>query len=243
RVAVVSPHLDDAVFSLGASIRGAVRRGTRVEVLTVLAGLPDSDRPAGPSNAKAGFSTSGEAARARRREDERACALLGAEPVWLGFPDDPYDGQPAGDDVARALAVHLAGCDAVLIPAFPLAHPDHLWVSRVALGVLEPGQVVGLYVEQPYASWNALSRARPIMPRASRDDAPARLGIAVRPHEAWRRGAAGAADWVAKARASREYRSQLAVLRRFPQLRVAAYEALRGGESVLWCRLRPPSGL
>ncbi|MDP9436492.1 MAG: PIG-L family deacetylase, partial [Actinomycetota bacterium] len=42
RVAVVSPHLDDAVFSLGASIRGAVRRGTRVEVLTVLAGLPDS---------------------------------------------------------------------------------------------------------------------------------------------------------------------------------------------------------
>ncbi len=241
RVVVVSPHLDDAVLSLGASLRRATRQGARVEVLTVLAGLPASSRLAGPSNARAGFATSGEAARARRVEDERACRALGAEPVWLGFADDPHDGRPVAQDVARALAARLTGCDAVLIPGFPLAHPDHLWVSRLALDVLAPGQVVGLYVEQPYASWNALSRAASSGPRVTRGSAAERLGVVVRPRQRWLRGPAAPGDWVAKARASRAYRSQLMVLRRFPQLRIALYEALRAGESAAWCRLAEDS--
>lgn len=136
RVVVVSPHLDDAVLSLGASLRRAVRHGARVEVLTVLAGMPASPRPAGPSTARAGFATTGEATRVRRGEDERACQTLGVSPVWLSFPDDPHDGLRVTQDVARALGARLAGCDAVLLPGFPLMHRDHVWVSRLALAAL-----------------------------------------------------------------------------------------------------------
>src|SRR5213080_853986 len=91
RVVVVSPHLDDAVLSLGAALARAARRGGAVTVLTVLAGDPASETPAGEWDSQAGFATAGEAARARREEDRRACALLGVEPVWLPFSDHQYD--------------------------------------------------------------------------------------------------------------------------------------------------------
>src|SRR3712207_8859213 len=83
RVAVVSPHLDDAVLSLGASMHAAARRGARVEAVTVLAGDPASTTPADDSNRRAGFATAGEAARLRREEDRRACTAVRATPTWL----------------------------------------------------------------------------------------------------------------------------------------------------------------
>src|SRR5690242_11145568 len=84
-VVVISPHLDDAVLSLGAALSWAARHGARVTVLTVLAGRPDSSTPAGEWDAGSGFGTEGEAATARREEDERACEVLGATPVWLPY--------------------------------------------------------------------------------------------------------------------------------------------------------------
>ena len=39
RLVVVSPHLDDAVLSLGATLAHAVESGATVEVLTVFAGI------------------------------------------------------------------------------------------------------------------------------------------------------------------------------------------------------------
>ena len=66
-VVVVSPHLDDAALSLGAAIARARRIGAaRVVVLTVFAGNPESDLPAGGWDSRAGFATEGEASRARR---------------------------------------------------------------------------------------------------------------------------------------------------------------------------------
>src|SRR5207244_2118642 len=94
-VVVISPHLDDAIFSLGAAIAQTVRSGGDVTVLTVFAGDPSSSAPAGNWDARAGFATVGEAAHARRREDERACAHVGAIPVWLPFGDEQY---PRGGD-------------------------------------------------------------------------------------------------------------------------------------------------
>ena len=148
-VAVVSPHLDDAVLSLGASIHGASRRGTRVDVLTVLAGDPDSATPADDHNRQAGFATAGEAARARRVEDERACRQVGAQALWLPFSDDANEA-PADDSTIKSeLTARLADYAAVLLPGFPLRHRDHRRVSRLTLQALEPRTIVGLYVEQP----------------------------------------------------------------------------------------------
>ena len=88
RVVVVSPHLDDAAISLGAAIAFAARHGA---VLTIFAGDPESEAPAGGWDKRGGFGTEGDAARARREEDSMAFALLGAGVTWLPFGDEQYD--------------------------------------------------------------------------------------------------------------------------------------------------------
>ena len=94
---VISPHLDDAVLSLGASLSHAARLGMNVTVLTVLAGDPDSSEPAGWWDAQAGFRTAGEANLARRREDARACSILRVTPRWLPFEETQYGRSPEED--------------------------------------------------------------------------------------------------------------------------------------------------
>src|SRR3954463_13831402 len=90
QIVVLSAHLDDAVFSLGAAIAATSRAGVDVVILTVLAGDPSSRVTAGAWDAEAGFATAGEAARARGLEDERACAEVAARPVWLPYSDVQY---------------------------------------------------------------------------------------------------------------------------------------------------------
>ena len=82
RIVVVSPHSDDGVLSLGASMACWARSGRRVELLTVLALDPDSTALSGGWDRRAGFATEGEAAHVRREEDRTACAHLGAEWCW-----------------------------------------------------------------------------------------------------------------------------------------------------------------
>ena len=243
RVLVVSPHLDDAVLSLGASIRNATRRGVHVDVLTVLAGDPASGAPSDESGRRAGFETVGEAARLRRDEDRAACESVGAEPRWLPL-SDVAGAKPDLDVVAEELRAPLRGYDAVLLPGSPLAHADHRLISRAALAVLGPATVVGLYLEQPYASWEALARRRrgspgkegrsaKAVPRVTMDT----LDLSVDGPPTWRRHAGRPADWPAKTRGMGAYVSQLRVLRRAPRTRILLYEAVHRGEAVCWMRL------
>lgn len=228
RLVVLSPHLDDAAFSLGATLAGLARAKVKVSVVTVFAGDPDSPAPAGEWDRRAGFRTEGEAARARREEDLHACRVMGAEPVWLPFRDEQYAGRD--DDALReALEPLLAGADALLTPGFPLVHRDHERLTRLVLGVPGlPGRV-GLYVEQPYATWHRDDLARPELMGS-----PAVLaGTSV----IWSRIEPGLAGFVSKQRALRAYPSQLRAmvrpLQRVP-LAVGLYELRRGGEAVAW---------
>ena len=210
RVAVLSPHLDDAVFSLGAAI---AHTRAEVTVVTVFAGDPDSTEPAGEWDSRGGFATEGEAARARRREDELACDDVGARPVWLPFGDDQY---PRDDDAAVIAAVEEAvgPADTVLVPAFPLLHEDHARLLRLVERDGLGGHRLGRYVEQPYA--------------AAWSDGAAGNG--------WLPLAASVRDRVTKLRACRRYRSQLPLLSRNGPImrRLFRYEAAHGGESVKW---------
>jgi LmbE family N-acetylglucosaminyl deacetylase len=212
-VAVLSPHLDDAVLSLGAAI--AASSGADIAIVTVLAGDPDSDLPAGKWDAGAGFETAGEAARARRREDELACSDVGARPVWLPFADGQYPRNQADDEIWAAVEEALGGAETVLLPGFPLIHDDHAWLLALARREGLPGRRVGLYVEQPYAAARA--------PRLPAADGWAPLAAAL-PHR------------VAKLRACRRYASQLPLLQRGRPvlLPLTRYEAARGGEAVRW---------
>ena len=91
---VISPHLDDAVLSLGGLIGREVAAGRSVEVWSCftegppLAEIPEHQRVFGDYSI-------------RRAEDERALAVLGAGRRWL---------DSAGADLAQAAAREDAAC-------------------------------------------------------------------------------------------------------------------------------------
>jgi LmbE family N-acetylglucosaminyl deacetylase len=224
KIVVLSPHLDDAVFSLGASIAEATRAGKEVRVVTVFAGDPRLPLPAAWWDRATGFATFAEAARARREEDSLACGLIGATPVWLPFGDATYEEEHEDDKVWSAVAEAVGDADAVLTPGFPLVHVDHAWLTRLVLERrFERDPRVGLYVEQPYA-WR----------RGERPGWTEQLHGVLPEAPPWRHSRASRRDRRMKRRAFRCYASQLPMFGRQPLLRIALREAIGGGEGVAW---------
>lgn len=254
RVAVVSPHLDDAVLSLGASIAAASAAGSRVRVVTVLCNDPKSDTPAAEWDAVCGFETEGAAARGRRVEDAAACAAVGAEPVWLAFRDMEYEASADREAVRAAVVAELEDADVVLIPGWPLVQPDHRWLVELLLEDELPG-VLGVYTEQPYAALQLLGRggrtwAGDLTLRgsvanlgrlAARPDATARprtvdlTAELVEPAD-WFPLAVGSGDRSAKRQALQAYVSQLRGFGPLVLERVAWCERAWGGEGLAWAR-------
>lgn len=229
-VVVVSPHLDDAVLSLAATIARATRSGAHVEVLTVFAGDPASDTPAGGWDSRGGFATEGEAATARRAEDCEACSIVGAEPSWLPFGDGDYAQGRDHGEVFVAVVGTLAGADAVLVPGFPLTNPDHAWLAELLLGRALPCPRVGLYAEQPYRYMVRGERRRL--------DVPGEISRRL-PHGIEWTYPARSFDLPLKRRAILAYRSQLPLLglsaKRHRKLhRMLLDEALHRGEAIAW---------
>lgn len=223
-VCVLSPHLDDGVLSLGASISSLVRRSIRVSILTVFAGVPGTGTDLAPEDKRAGFTSSASAATARRQEDLNACELLGCSPIWLDFQGGPTR-TASIDDVVHALEPFMDTADLLLVPGFPLLHPDHRLVAAAA-DQLRHRTTIACYAEQPYAAWKALSRTSFRRDQAQQEGPP-RTGCSGR---SWQ--GVTLKDYITKLRAVSQYRSQLAVLRRFPRARIMAYEATHGGESI-----------
>jgi LmbE family N-acetylglucosaminyl deacetylase len=217
------------VLSLGASIAHSTRAGRRVRVLTVFAGRPDSAAPAGGWDRRGGFRTEGEAVIARRGEDVEACAVIGAEPVWLSFPDTDYTAERDANIVWNAIEQAVIGDDAVLMPGFPLTNQDHGWLSRLILERTLPCERIGLYAEQPYR-YLARSSQRP---RAATPLGPGDTPLV------WTHPAAGIIDRRRKRQAILAYRSQMPLLgfsrQRWKKLnRMLRHERLHRGETIAW---------
>jgi LmbE family N-acetylglucosaminyl deacetylase len=217
RIAILSPHLDDAAYSLGAAIAESVWSGASVSVITVFAGDPESTRPASPWDRRLGFRTAAEAARARRAEDRRACELVGASPVWLPF-DDEHGTAPEGDELRSSIEQAIGEPDLVLVPGYPLGHADHVRLTRTVLE-RRPAARLALYAEQPYA---AVEGAPPSL--------PVELSVLVPGEPEWRALESGAAARLRKARAWRAYRSQFRHFGYRSLVTVMRYEARHGGE-------------
>ena len=148
----MSPHLDDAVLSLGATMASWARSGASVEVLTVFAGDPESPTPAGGWDERAGFQSEGDAARARREEDAAACAAVGAKPSWLPFGDTDYDRHGTEHEIRTAVAEAVGDADTALLPGSPLSHPDHEYLVRTVADASLSAVRLGFYAEQPYTA-------------------------------------------------------------------------------------------
>lgn len=126
RVAVVSPHFDDAVMGTGDFLG----RHPGSVVVTVFGGRPPRyPDPPKPWDASGGFKSGDDVVGVRREEDRRALAVYGAEPLWLEFSEHQYlepEDRPTAADIAPALtdAVREGGFTSVFFP-MGLGNPDH----------------------------------------------------------------------------------------------------------------------
>ncbi|SAK60060.1 LmbE family protein [Caballeronia glebae] len=128
---VVSPHLDDAVFSCGAML--ATSPGA--SVCTIFAGAPDTALVTG-WDTQCGFADAHEAMRERRAEDTAALHILGARAVHLGFLDSQYaqgDAGTATREIASTIRTVMreTSCETIFIP-LGLFHSDHALVHAAA---------------------------------------------------------------------------------------------------------------
>jgi LmbE family N-acetylglucosaminyl deacetylase len=211
RIVVVSPHSDDGVLSLGASMASWARRGAAVELLTVLACDPGSEAPAGGWDRRGGFETEGASARARREEDRQACAMVGATPVWLPYGSVDYERHGDDGEVRDAVLGAVDGADSVIVPGLPLMHPDHLWLAELLAGALGGGRKAR-YAEQPYTR------------RAGVDPAA----------EGFVRTSVRVGDRIAKWRAIRCYASQLPLLAMRRSLQRGPHRYAASPEWIAW---------
>ncbi len=90
RVLVVSPHLDDAVLSIGGHLARLAASGSEVLVLTVFAGIPQPSYSPVAELLHTIWDLAEEPVERRRREDGAALALLGVGGLHAEFLDVIY---------------------------------------------------------------------------------------------------------------------------------------------------------
>lgn len=191
---VISPHLDDAILSVGGTFRGGI-------IATVLAGLPPEWTWPSPFDNASGFSSSRAAVEARQAEDRAACVEVDAAPLHLRYLDGQY-GLPQEEEwIADALAELFWMHRQIAVPV-GLAHPDHRLVARACRTALA---AVGRTKFVVYADLPSAHLWPGHVPGAVRGWE--RAGYTMEP-VTW------AVSLAAKARAVEQYASQ----RRFPEL-------------------------
>lgn len=171
---VLSPHLDDAVYSLAGTMLAEVAAGRRVLVVTVFGhGAAEAPSGAGMFDNYA----------SREREDREAMLALGVDYVWLNEPEVMFRGSrgrarvaeivPHGSFAGTAVlaevesAIHAIierfsrpdGATTLHVPLAIGAHPDHRLVHEAALPLMASRRV-SFYEDVPYALEPALLDAR-----------------------------------------------------------------------------------
>jgi len=146
-VTVLSPHLDDAVFSSWHALEG----DHRSVVVTFFSGVP----PPGPptlADRLAGVPDSAGLVRLRREEDRAALAKVGCEVVYLDLLDVQYrESGPDGDQLFGSALEVIPSGSAIAGPAALGGHRDHKAIRDVALRLAQEGWKVELYADIPYA--------------------------------------------------------------------------------------------
>ena len=146
KLIVVSPHLDDAVFSNWHSIT----KGT--ELITVFAGLPSKGTSAWWDKL-CGQKVSRQMIKSRIAENELAVNPVGAKTIYLDFLDAQYrhsieDPKKIADEIVKQTAdndrftFNLAGS--------AWCHKDHIIVRKAGVELLNRGRNVSFYADIPY---------------------------------------------------------------------------------------------
>jgi LmbE family N-acetylglucosaminyl deacetylase len=165
RVVAVSPHLDDAVFSVGGVLALAATAADVLVVTCFTGSVPvgEASEFALSTQLDKGLSADVDYMALRREEDRRALGVLGVAGQHLGLLEAPHRGydSPAalfagrhgddtvGEDLEHALGPVLAGAELVLAPQALGDHVDHQWVTEVVADLV-PAARRGWWRDTPY---------------------------------------------------------------------------------------------
>lgn len=163
-IVAISPHLDDAAFSVGGYLAARARAGDRVTIVTCFTG--NVAHPTGFALAcqlDKGLTADVDYMALRRGEDRDACAVIGAEAVHLPFLEAPhrgyasapalFAGRRSDDGLLAPLTVALGeqieqlAADRLLGPLAIGNHVDH-WLVRDALAATGADHL--LWEDWPY---------------------------------------------------------------------------------------------
>ena len=159
---LLSPHLDDAVFSLGAYAHQRAGLGEDVLIATVFtASVPEPRDFALACQTDKGYGPEVDYMALRRAEDEAACAIIGAGVEHWGFAEAPhrgyetaaalFEGVREGEEeegvvggIAERLreALRQNPTATVCYPCGAGGHVDHLLVIRAVEAVWGRGDVL-----------------------------------------------------------------------------------------------------
>ncbi|HQX76124.1 MAG TPA: PIG-L family deacetylase [Thermoflexales bacterium] len=181
----LSPHLDDIALSCGGRVKRMTAQGREVVIATLCTADAPTNRPlsAAAQRVHKEWQLGDQPYAARRAEDQRACAALGAKAIHLNLLDAIYRFDEAGQplytdqfigvqphpyDVARQLPALKAALHAFLaarpreLVYAPMAvggHVDHT-LTRAAAEAVVPAARLRYYEDYPYAGWTS-ARMKP----------------------------------------------------------------------------------
>jgi LmbE family N-acetylglucosaminyl deacetylase len=147
RLAVLSPHYDDAVLSCWHVLRAR----ESVVVVNVFAGVPAEGSPLGWWDRRTGANDSPGRVRARAHEDRAALAFAARSAVDLDILEWQYRVAPVTPAfVAEQIASVLGACDTLYAPLALDAHVDHVLAREAALCLRSTSADVRLYADLPH---------------------------------------------------------------------------------------------
>jgi LmbE family N-acetylglucosaminyl deacetylase len=181
----LAPHYDDVALSCGGSVARIAESGDTALIVTIFGGLTSEPLTTFASDMHALWGVRPHDVIETRRAEERCAAeTLGAESIWLDFPDAIYRADrytsdlqlfgtihPAeaelADTIHDALLSELSARDlrpsAYYVPLAIGNHVDHQHVLAVGRLLAADGHDVWAYEDFPYAgdpAWRASIEAR-----------------------------------------------------------------------------------
>ena len=218
-IAVLSPHLDDAVLSCWHLLES----DADLTIVNVFTGSPPPGTPAPWWDRLTGAADPVERMRERRDEDRRALALAGRSAVAIDLLEAQYRREtlPLATIVERLRAA-VPPAALVYAPAAMMRHPDHELVRSAALELGRTGTRLALYADLPHAIEHG-------WPEWVTGDPDSRRGVAV--DTAWAEVLAGAG--LSVERLVPRVRPLDAAARQRKLRAIAAYETQRAALDVL----------
>lgn len=162
---ILSPHLDDAVLSLGEHIIDWKKQGKKIKIVTIFTKFKSNKNVPDYSLEyikKSGFKSIGDFEKSRADEDIRAMEIMGVEYEHWGFVDAGFreiyrtreqllGGKVNSDDDKLIKKIRekteKISADLILLPYGIGGHVDHLIVKKA--GKKFRGKIL-YYLESPY---------------------------------------------------------------------------------------------